>query len=1303
MSLVPQLTQNERNSIQQVHRAIHNNVQHGRLALIRNETIFNSDKLFGFVEAFDAILKDNGIACNDTAWNILKEIAKRYEAGNAGTDGQDAKTRTKWKIRVKQTMYISMQWSLEILTHYEWDTEKFSRDRLAYMYNCATIFPRFADDFIPQANLVRWLKHCAALSTLETSKEDDFAPYGGAFAVKDLYRLQKLKDGKSTLVYGREVTSETAGQLRHEIRRWTENQSGVVVVEGKRLDLTERRPEHWNTFLLKFDENGLLVRRANSDRAATPRINGILSPPTSTLVPVDDPARLRTRSTASAMRFDASSAAGSEAGSEAGIVTGGTAGGVAGDTAGSVAGGTADNTAENTVDSTADIVAKSTAAGATSSAPVRTRNGFDPHDDDDELETGSSDIDSTSSRRAGASASVGTPIAPVVSEPSKPESDDEKLSVRRTAHARRKRVARTFLKVDDDASDGLGSHDQGPRDRPLDDGTSHDKDLDDEGPSDKDSDDMSVHGSVEQRPTRVNGVEQEYPGEEQKSKQELALEHEIWSLEPHSDSRHVSDHQPATEYEVATNHGGKTGASIDNLYGQVDEPHVSARDVFTEGFDGIRSWLSSQDQNDSLFVRGSSSAAGGHRSETPDATQLAQTEVAQRRGDALTGKHEAKDRTSSIETEHAPADNVNASVRPDAGSFPPTAPRESPRALPVRAGLPQPSMVQGAGTKSSTAAKTNTSEATSSSATSGLSSELTSEQSTNSGDVARTVQRLTLSLERSSSRSIPSPSEPSLDSSDFEEAWPGCNARDLSPLLKFDRISHHSPKKLSIISDALAAMQAKKGAEYMYQMPPSVFAPYIPHTSIEEKEGGEVWDGRYRLPYGGLRGHPDENSECSSHSDGMSEGSPDQQHKHFGSRPEECTCDTCEDIAPLLERVRIEASSTGASQSCHARERWFGNAKWALAVEASDVSEPGRQSDHEVVFFDRASFREMAYERLLLEKPIVIKDCQHDRGVYSVETVRKALKDSYGNRMLTMSNALADAPTLVGMEDFLTRFSSNEWSVGSSTPHDSFRAQHPGFLSYDRFRLLHSAVARGTCDSAEASGGGVGCGDVAHFLCVNGGLSFNRVETSGAFSVPCLDPFGGTWIRALRGRRLCAFVLRAKSTTSLRDDSVRNSLEWWPGDEQRLILLEPNDVLILPADVVCAQLAVDACVSFEGSFWDEQEWGRYFAATQWAAANPIHVKTQIPRCATRLALQGLKSIAKDDPQRFASAPLAQDFLENDRSGILKTVMAEKCATGEHATKGDDVQGPDASKMSGSRRMSSSQADIELPAKRMCIR
>jgi hypothetical protein len=76
-----------------------------------------------------------------------------------------------------------------------------------------------------------------------------------------------LGKGKPVLVYGREVALETGSQTESEIREWTCNQSGLVVIGGALIDLRATRPKHWNSYLLEFDEEGLPVQREHPDRA----------------------------------------------------------------------------------------------------------------------------------------------------------------------------------------------------------------------------------------------------------------------------------------------------------------------------------------------------------------------------------------------------------------------------------------------------------------------------------------------------------------------------------------------------------------------------------------------------------------------------------------------------------------------------------------------------------------------------------------------------------------------------------------------------------------------------------------------------------------------------------------------------------------------------------------------------------------------------------------------------------------------------------------------------------------------------
>lgn len=78
-----------------------------------------------------------------------------------------------WPSHVQNLMSISMRWSPDVLSYYGWNEELINCDDMASLYKCAKKYPRFKIDFVPQANLVRWLKHCSAVLKINDSKTQE--------------------------------------------------------------------------------------------------------------------------------------------------------------------------------------------------------------------------------------------------------------------------------------------------------------------------------------------------------------------------------------------------------------------------------------------------------------------------------------------------------------------------------------------------------------------------------------------------------------------------------------------------------------------------------------------------------------------------------------------------------------------------------------------------------------------------------------------------------------------------------------------------------------------------------------------------------------------------------------------------------------------------------------------------------------------------------------------------------------------------------------------------------------------------
>ena len=1211
----PLLTRSDEDILVRVHEAIKDTVQTDKLALIRDEILRKGDTYAAFISALDTILEANNIECDDTEWNIWKQLVKDLDEKHESAGAQDKKKRW-WKPHTERVMFIAMQWSLEVVKHYGWDEEEYGTPTMKALKQCAQKWPRFKEDFVPQANVIRWLRHRHAVSLGNAAQEFQYA---GKLQFKDLEPLLKL-DGKTPVeVYGKKVTLGTAKALQPEIEKWTENQDGVLTVKGKQVDLKILRCNHWNMLLLKYDKNGWLVRRENSDKADTPRRTGILSPPASTLVPTGRPDRLEIVTDA----FDV----------------------------------------HRSTDST------------TSSTPAPTWGGLDLSRGlagCDIRKPDSTDMGDTGSWRSGIGTLVGTPLGSAGPKLSEEGSAVEEVSRGYSGPS----VTQIFL-TDDDYDDGSSVLSSVP-------------DIIEDCVAQASAfREVLPGGETVVQEDSTTKTRQQDPTTKTRQQDPASQDH----TEPNAES------QSSTELAVTPDHEVHMGSPMEDLDEHNGQRCVSTHAVVADdpvadstSLDGVKSWLSGQDQQGGSYVAASLNAASN---DTPVCREASISWPDEAMHDfSGDGGAVMDEMIGRMKNHHVAGQNEGVSPGD-----------RSPTALPVRelrrVSTSTPSLNAQhvrktpsiAGDSSSSAARSlPASFSTASSSTGGKDAtsfarrppSFCSEFSSDSDGMAYTARSQSASSEPFSDRSDAtvmrdrnSPPWSSTDSTDFSS-----RSSDMGSPCSVDYYFEEGPDfNPRNRGPMLGLPQMKRRPN---QTPPTIFDQYFPPAYMENGGSGK--------PSHRSLGHRLEDPHSFHH----------QLSGHRGLRPQDCACQVCDDLTPLLERIHSEALLPGASLSHRARRSWFANARWTSVVEGRDVKAPGRQHDAEVLSVGPNSFKKMADEGVLLERPIVIHERATDEGIFDFNMVRKMLRDSHGDDTVTITNNLAQEPETVGMEEFLMRVSGNESPISSSTPRDLFGpAIKPAFLSHHRFRLLHNATTREMHRRTKTSSGNTRCRDVDHSTYVNGGLSFCRIETSGAFCGPCVSPLGGMWLRNLMGWRLCAFVPRAMMTADMYLDFARKTLEWLPQDCLRLVLLKPNDVLILPPGIVCAQLAVNGpSVSLEGAYWDELEAGRYFTAMEWAAMNPT-CPMQIPQCARPFAWKGLQSIARENPQRFASDPFIRELFEKDNPDAPETSMAMECSTDgrpadRHVQSQETLKRQDCCPTSGSR-----EGD-ELPAKRRCM-
>lgn len=112
------------------------------------------------------------------------------------------------------------------------------------LYQCAKKYCRHNVDFVPQANLVLWLRHCARVSAIDASQalNEDVLGSDLRLQVEDLDHLIALDQTEPTAVHGSTITMATASEYQQIIKEWTESIDGRVKLRGENSDLRTLQP-----------------------------------------------------------------------------------------------------------------------------------------------------------------------------------------------------------------------------------------------------------------------------------------------------------------------------------------------------------------------------------------------------------------------------------------------------------------------------------------------------------------------------------------------------------------------------------------------------------------------------------------------------------------------------------------------------------------------------------------------------------------------------------------------------------------------------------------------------------------------------------------------------------------------------------------------------------------------------------------------------------------------------------------------------------------------------------------------------
>jgi hypothetical protein len=351
-----------------------------------------------------------------------------------------------------------------------------------------------------------------------------------------------------------------------------------------------------------------------------------------------------------------------------------------------------------------------------------------------------------------------------------------------------------------------------------------------------------------------------------------------------------------------------------------------------------------------------------------------------------------------------------------------------------------------------------------------------------------------------------------------------------------------------------------------------------------------------------------------------------------------------------------EARHGRASQQRKSRAQWFNlDTKWASIWTHSNDELPCGSAlsagEAEVHYYDSDTFIIAARKGQIFHKPIVIKEKFMDSGMHTIDGIASLLEDVLGKAVIDVRKLDDFQPASIPVDDFVNGIRTNRFEGANAVNLRSLTNGHqPIFTMLPRFRLLQSLAGR-------VEGRTLGKHMPSTPVDVASCTSFSMLGLAGAFSGPHLDNLCGTWVRNLDGAKFW-MIIPLEAMESEWDTFAMSGCKWDPNGKQRLILLEQDDVLLLPPGlrVVHAVHSPVNCLMEGGMLWDELNIVQTLESVRWICRNQATTNEAIPYQLHDI-IGELEKFVKEQPDRFRGKVPKATFLRmfDDAVSSLKDI------------------------------------------------
>jgi hypothetical protein len=308
----------------------------------------------------------------------------------------------------------------------------------------------------------------------------------------------------------------------------------------------------------------------------------------------------------------------------------------------------------------------------------------------------------------------------------------------------------------------------------------------------------------------------------------------------------------------------------------------------------------------------------------------------------------------------------------------------------------------------------------------------------------------------------------------------------------------------------------------------------------------------------------------------------------------------------LLDLARRSSGDSGTEKHNKLKVAWLERTQWANTYEVPEGLDPSSPLplDADVWYMTWETFQQRAHAGEIFGKPIVIKQKFQDSDMYEPRGYMSALKEKFAFQELDVQNSDNGECRKMDVKDFCAARSDttkvDDQMLAATSNAINLRkianADAPLLTRMSRFRLLETLTER-------AANIGPGKRISSQVNDVSDCLGFDLLGFEGAFTRPHVDALVGTWVRCLSGEKAWIFApgMDAKDWNGF----ARDGQSWCPAGKGRVIILEKDDVLLMPPGVriLHTVFTLGPSLMEGGMLWDECNIPALLDELLWVAQN----------------------------------------------------------------------------------------------------